>query len=307
MTAESLVLCLERELMSRSGIWVADFTESRRNVKVEETVFDVVLTGDTRPKGLVIARIIGFLLVPEYYVATFVLRASNELQFDSIITTVRRHMRYEKLRWSWLVIVGDEKFLNRTRDDVKRLNMQDIGIVVLEASSGRTVSSEGLLGNHLNKCVKKGFKASLDYAPRKFTPGTISPVSVSKLVFSIFSIFLLVYLGITLVTGLFPIILSPAIFLSSVFLGRMLYLRKFHVSFSYDLNSFVLKQANKTVAHGEWSNIRDVSLVRQGIKDFYVSLKTEHKPQDVRVPASSLKVDPFAFRLSLLGLSGKMK
>jgi len=287
-------------------MWVADFTESRRNVKVEETVFDVILTGESRPKGLVIARIIGFLLVPNYYVAAFILRASSKLQFDSIITTVREHMRYEKLEWSWLVIVGDEEFLNRTRDNVKHLNMRDIGIVVLEASSGQTVSSEGLLGNHLNKCVKKGFKASLDYAPREFTPGTISPVNVSKLVFSIFSIFLLVFLGITFVTGLFPIILSPAIFLSSVILGRMLYRRKLHVSFSYDLNSFVLKQANKTVAHGRWKNIRDISLVRRGMKDFYVSLRIEDMPQDIRIPASSLKVDPFAFRLSLLRLSGKI-
>jgi hypothetical protein len=95
----------------------------------------VILTGESRPKGLVIARIIGFLLVPNYYVAAFILRASSKLQFDSIITTVREHMRYEKLEWSWLVIVGDEEFLNRTRDDVKHLNMRDIGIVVLEASS----------------------------------------------------------------------------------------------------------------------------------------------------------------------------
>lgn len=289
--------------MGGSVQWIADFTESYRKVRVQETTFDALLEGDIKPKGLLIARIIGFLLVPNYYVAAFILRTSDRLltanKLRELIETARAYMKQKELKWSWLIVVVDEPS-GQVKNSVRELRLDDMGIALLGESSGECFSSGGLLGDHLRKCAVKALREAKTYNPSYPRPGRVSSINLSRVIFVSSSIFLLIFLGIAFLTGYLPMILTPIIVIISASIGLFLYYSRMRLTFSYDPRSFMLKHGRNLVLRGEWSSVEDVSVIRRGFNSFYLELKPKSESPPGRIPVSSLRIDPFPFRIALL-------
>jgi hypothetical protein len=80
----------------------------------------------------------------------------------------------------------------------------------------------------------------------------------------------------------------------SVLLGWRLYKSLYHLVFTYDNESFTLRKGRKEVNSYKWNEFSKVSLFRTESGELSVRLYRDSEYLDL--PASKLKLDPFAFR-----------
>jgi hypothetical protein len=83
-------------------------------------------------------------------------------------------------------------------------------------------------------------------------------------------------------------------------LGWYLYKQWYRLEFSYDDVGFELRKGKSPPEAHRWKEFQQVSLVRDDRGEFLIRL---HKSESlVQIPASKLKLDPFRFRLEVMGL-----
>jgi len=80
----------------------------------------------------------------------------------------------------------------------------------------------------------------------------------------------------------------------SVLLGWRLYKSLYHTVFTYDNEGFTLKKGRKDVNSYKWNEFSKVSLFRTESGELSVRLYRDSEHFDL--PASKLKLNPFAFR-----------
>ena len=156
---DQYLLHLEKDLLVGKARWVADFTESFRNYSVGDIIFDLVVTGMTRPKGLLLSRIYAYFFTPNYRVACLALSVTPRLGLDryrlaGIVRAVEKFMSRNKIDWSWIVLAKEDAFSEPLKSFVQGYRAQEIGVALLDLSSGDMTTSSSYLGKNLEKYAR---------------------------------------------------------------------------------------------------------------------------------------------------------
>jgi len=152
---DEYLLSLERNLMLGSARWVADFAESFRNFRIGDTVFDMMVRGTLKTKGLFLSRLLSYFLLPSYGVACFVYcREPTKKTLKRITKLISRYMEDEGLGWSWLVIAKEGAFSPQLREAVEGMELKEIGVALVDLSSQEVLTTESYLGRRMRSHVR---------------------------------------------------------------------------------------------------------------------------------------------------------
>jgi hypothetical protein len=140
---------------------------------------------------------------------------------------------------------------------------------------------------------------------------TYAPMQVYNLFKSVMIIFMLqaffviVFFATVIpaqIVGFLILILNLAIALA---IGWHLYKAYYHTVFAYDNESFTLKKGSREVNSFKWHEFSKVSLFRAGSGE--LSLRLYRDSEHFDLPASKLKLNPFAFRIEVTNLVSRSK
>ena len=152
------LLRLEDKLMVGSGRWVADFTESFWDLRVGNTVFDMLILGGMRPRGFLLSRFFGWLTIPAYEAACFGYTKDPPFNRLGILTgPIKQYMEDRGLTWSWLVLPGEGPFSGRAKAAVQKNKVREIGIALVDLAAKEVVTNDSFVGRRMRRFVR-GFK-----------------------------------------------------------------------------------------------------------------------------------------------------
>lgn len=86
----------------------------------------------------------------------------------------------------------------------------------------------------------------------------------------------------------------------AVLVGWRIYWMYSHIVFSYDANGFSVKKGKSNELTHTWSEFSTVTLARNDYGEFFIRLYQGKESFDI--PASKLRLDPYAFRLTVADL-----
>ncbi len=155
MTIDEYLLRLEKNLLMGSARWIADFTESFRHYKIEDTVWDMVVRGHMRGKGLFLSRIFAYLNLPDYQVACFVAtRDLGDSDLRGLVKCIQGYMKDEELDWCWLVLPKEGPFSSRLRAALEKIDYRELGIALVDISTRQIFTNPSYVGQRLRDQVK---------------------------------------------------------------------------------------------------------------------------------------------------------
>ena len=155
MKVDEYLLSLERNLMLGSARWVADFAESFRDYQIGDTVFDMMLKGGIKTKGLFLSRLLSYLVLPTYGVACFVCcHEPTQKALRRIIRLISKYMDEEELGWSWLVFVKEGAFSPQVRKAVEGMESKEIGIALVDLASKEVLTNRSVIGRRMQSHVR---------------------------------------------------------------------------------------------------------------------------------------------------------
>lgn len=156
MKVDDYLLKLEKNLMIGAGRWVADFTESFREHKIESVTFGMVVQGNTRGKGFLLSRVVNFFLLPNYLVACFVYPAEEMKKntLDRLLKAMESYMEDNNIAWSWLVIPKEGPFSKENKGVVERIAQREMGIALVDLNSQEITTNRSPLGRRLPRYIR---------------------------------------------------------------------------------------------------------------------------------------------------------
>jgi hypothetical protein len=155
MTIDEYLLRLEKNMLMGSARWVADFTESFRHYQTGETVWDMVVRGHMRGKGLFLSRILAYLNLPNYQVACFAYMPElGDSDLRGLVKRIQGYMKDEELDWCWLVLPQEGPFSAKLRAALEKIDDREIGIALVNISSREIFTNPSYVGKRLRDHVK---------------------------------------------------------------------------------------------------------------------------------------------------------
>ena len=155
MTIDEYLLRLEKNMLMGSARWVADFTESFRHYPIEGTVWDMVVRGHMRGKGLFLSRLFAYLSLPNYQVACFAYTPElGDSDLRGLVKRIQGYMKDEELDWCWLVLPQEGPFSSRLRAALEKIDYREIGIALVDISSREILTNPSYVGQRLRDYVK---------------------------------------------------------------------------------------------------------------------------------------------------------
>ena len=152
LATRDYLLKLENDLMLGSGRWIADFTESFWDFRVGTITFDMLILGNTRPKGFLLSRIFAWTTLPAHRVACFVHSEDPELKrLGALTKSVGRYMNEQELAWSWLVLLGESSFATRAKAAVQKNNLREVGIALVDLSAQDVIINDSYIGRRMRQ------------------------------------------------------------------------------------------------------------------------------------------------------------
>lgn len=155
MDLETYLLKLEQNLMTGTARWIADFTESFRDYSVKDETFEMFVTGSTRPKGFFLSRLFAYFSLPNYSMACFV-RSTwiDGRRLDGLVQLVSEYMKETNIAWSWIVIPQEGQLPAGTADLIRRKDINEIGIALVDISSEDVTTNPSYVGRRMAGHVK---------------------------------------------------------------------------------------------------------------------------------------------------------
>jgi hypothetical protein len=148
------LLKLENNLMLGSGRWIADFSESFWVLGVGAITFEMVILGNTRPKGFLLSRFFASMALPAYRVACFVASEDPDVRrLGALTKSIGRQMKEQDLAWSWLVLPRTDHFSERAKAAVQKNDMREIGIALVDLSAHEVITSGSFIGRRMKRFV----------------------------------------------------------------------------------------------------------------------------------------------------------
>jgi hypothetical protein len=155
MTIDEYLLRLETNMLTGSARWIADFTESFRHHQAGDTVWDMVVRGHMRGKGLFLSRLFAYLSLPNYQVACLAYtRELGDSDLRGLVKRIQEYMKDEELDWCWLVLPKEGPFSSRLRAALEKIDYREIGIALVNISSREIVTNPSYVGQRLRDQVK---------------------------------------------------------------------------------------------------------------------------------------------------------
>ncbi len=155
MTIDEYLLRLEKNMLMGSARWIADFTESFRHYAIEGTVWDMVVRGHMRGKGLFLSRLFAYLSLPNYQVACFAYtRERGDSDLHGLVKCIQGYMEAEELDWCWLVLPQEGPFSSRLRAALEKIDYRELGIALVNISSREIFTNPSYVGKRLRDHVK---------------------------------------------------------------------------------------------------------------------------------------------------------
>jgi hypothetical protein len=143
---------LERELQNGRTRWVADLSETFRNYQISGEVFPLVAHGGTRPKGFLLSRFFSSTIMPNYNVCMYAQWVSGfhgkeqVMRFLRIVETQRDE---KNIKWSWLLLLGDEPAPESVNRLIEEFGNKDIGLGYINVLTGELSTSPNQLGRSM--------------------------------------------------------------------------------------------------------------------------------------------------------------
>ncbi len=158
MVTEDKIVSIEKSLMMGRGRWIADFTESFRNFKINDVTFDAFLRGNTRMKGFLLSRVFSATVNPNYSVGCFitsfdVIKDLDKKSFGKLLQAVRSSIKENEMKWAWLFILSD-KVTDAQRKLVESIKDQFVGVALIDAASKNIVHSDSYIGKQAKRFIK---------------------------------------------------------------------------------------------------------------------------------------------------------
>lgn len=149
---------LEREIQRGRAYWIADLSETFRFYQSSGEVFPLMARGSTRPKGFLLSRFVAVTLMPNYEVALYAHEAgksdtakSQVMRLVRVIETLRDQ---KDVKWSWLLLFSDVEAPTSVSRFVEDFSNKDVGIGVIDVSTGRLITSKNQLGRSLGRQMR---------------------------------------------------------------------------------------------------------------------------------------------------------
>lgn len=149
---------IEKSLMIGRGRWIADFTESFRDFRINDVIFNAFVRGNTRMKGFLLSRMFSATINPNYSVACFMISTETVRDFDrkflgGLLQAVRVCIKENEMRWAWLIILS-AKSTDALKKLVESLKDQFIGVVLIDVNSRSIVHSDSYIGKQAKRFIK---------------------------------------------------------------------------------------------------------------------------------------------------------
>ncbi len=158
MSVDETMKKIEMSLMVGRGRWIADFTESFRDFKVNDVTFNAFVRGNTRMKGFLLSRMFSATVNPNYSVACFMISTEAVRDFDKkflgkLLQAVRSCIKENEMRWAWLLILS-AKSTDTLKKLVESIKDQFIGVTLIDVNSGNIVHSDSYIGKQAKRFIK---------------------------------------------------------------------------------------------------------------------------------------------------------
>ncbi len=149
---------LEREIQRGRAYWVADLNETFRFYDISGEIFPLMARGSTRPKGFLLSRFVAVTVMPNYEVALYAHEVGDSESAKSRVMRLIRlieTMRDQKnVKWSWLLLFDDGEPPASVARFVEDFGNKDVGIGIIDVSTGRLITSKNQLGLSLGKQMR---------------------------------------------------------------------------------------------------------------------------------------------------------
>ncbi len=318
MEAKVFLDAVEYQLMEGGARWVADFPESLRQVRVGDVDFDMVVKGSTRGRsGYFLSAFAARVTLPDYSVACLVKLADrgewDERGLRGALAATQKFMEKHELAWTWLVLAQPGEFSKAMTRQVEEITEKEVGVALVNLNNLRVVKSSNLLGRNVHRLLPRGRRQAVSKGG-EVKEGKRSTIQVRYLVglFGGFLILLMVLSGLSLAFLIGSFIIPPAFFVGDMavaaLLAHVFYVKRFRLDFAFDERGFRLLRGTDKFVEARWADYDMVSLFHVGGGRYHLTLyKRDNHTKYVDIPASSVKLDPVAFRWKAMELTAHGK
>lgn len=144
---------LEKNLMTGSGRWVADFSESFRDYAIEDRRFEVYMRGATRTRqGLFLARFFAYTILPDYKV--FCLVTSQTENVSRTVALVEKFMKEKEFHWGWLVFTREGMAPPSLKNAVESVSSKSLGVALVDTDKKEITTSATYLGRQMRSHLR---------------------------------------------------------------------------------------------------------------------------------------------------------
>lgn len=308
---------LEHELMEGNGRWIADFSESFRNVRVKGKAFDMFVRGSTRGRsGYFFSALLSKTMLPDYAASCFVRVVNKEKpmsieELENCIEVIHKYVRDNEAKWSLLILVYSVKPPEWVKQKVMNLNDNVVGVALVDLQTMQIYSDQSFIGKAAQRLIPKRWKYS---PPQTNELPQLPPILVGRDLNKLALIFGLSLAGFTILSfiiaglttgvyqiGKFNLIINIIVStLITIAYSRGRYYNK--IMIKDDEISIKMGRNPQVSLHLDEYDL--VSLVSKGTSSFFVRLYSALDHSDyVDVPVSSVKADPSIFRWNIMAKS----
>lgn len=144
---------LEREIQKGRAGWIADLKETFRDYQISGEKIPLFARGNTRPAGFLLSRLAAYTIMPNYNVcmyANLVDRTDARAQMMRLIRIIETQRDERDVKWSWLLLFGDEPPPDSVNRIIQDFRNRDIGLGYINTISGEMSTSSNQLGRSMS-------------------------------------------------------------------------------------------------------------------------------------------------------------
>jgi hypothetical protein len=308
---------LEHEIMEGNGRWIADFSESFRNVRVKGKAFDMFIRGSTRGRsGYFFSALLSKTMLPAYAASCFVRVVNREKplsmeELENCLEVIHKYVRDSEAKWSLLLLVFSVKPPEWIKQKVLNLNDNVVGVAMVDLQTMETFNDQSFIGRAANRLIPKKWKYR---GPESRELPELSPVlegrNLNKLALifgaslAAFTVLSFIIAGLT--TGSFMISRLSLIFnlIVSIFITIAYSRGRYHNRLEIKDREIIVKLGRSPPASLRFSDYDLISLVSTGPGSFAVRMYSSSDHSEyVDIPVSSVKADASIFRWTAMAKS----
>lgn len=144
---------LEREIQKGRAGWIADLKETFRDYQISGEIIPLFARGNTRPSGFLLSRLAAYTIMPNYNVRMYadrVDRTDARAQMMRLIRLIETQRDEQDVKWSWLLLFGDEPPPDSVDRIIRDFRNRDIGLGYINTLSGEMSTSPNQLGRSMS-------------------------------------------------------------------------------------------------------------------------------------------------------------